>query len=247
MQWANDVLFIFLCISSIRWPTSFGSHLAYIHPFGGISLPENINWCQTNLTQFVDAEHTDISVSADGDFGEMKKTETPSKSRRIGRYAPRSAYSIHPRWMDLRHHHVGLHTSSRLATVGFFDFCRRILHYFLNVSAHFYSSVRASPKTYHRVSSFCSSPHLSRQQTASFPHCLVRTMFFFSRGRYVAGRSLWGSWIKSANLVGVTAMDGCVWDRIIGRLLDDSLTRQMKWRGGTQLPPPAFLQNQHQT
>ena len=27
------------------------------------------------------------SISADGDFGEMKKTETPAKSRRVGRYA----------------------------------------------------------------------------------------------------------------------------------------------------------------
>ena len=33
-----------------------------------------------------DAQKTDISVSADGYFGEMKKTETPSKSRRVGRY-----------------------------------------------------------------------------------------------------------------------------------------------------------------
>ena len=29
----------------------------------------------------------EISISADGDFGEMKKTDTPSKSRRVGRYA----------------------------------------------------------------------------------------------------------------------------------------------------------------
>ncbi len=29
----------------------------------------------------------EISISADGDFDEMKKTETPSKSRIVGRYA----------------------------------------------------------------------------------------------------------------------------------------------------------------
>ena len=31
----------------------------------------------------VDAQNTDISVSADGDFGEMIKTETPSKRREL--------------------------------------------------------------------------------------------------------------------------------------------------------------------
>ena len=31
------------------------------------------------LKQIVDAQKTEISVSADGDFGEMKITETPSK------------------------------------------------------------------------------------------------------------------------------------------------------------------------
>ena len=36
--------------------------------------------------KFVDAQKTEISVSADGDFGEMKKTETPSKRRRVDRY-----------------------------------------------------------------------------------------------------------------------------------------------------------------
>ena len=30
---------------------------------------------------------TEISISADGDFVEMKKTETPSKIRRVGRHA----------------------------------------------------------------------------------------------------------------------------------------------------------------
>ncbi len=38
------------------------------------------------LTQFVDAQKTDISVSVEGDFGEMKKTETPSKRQIFGRY-----------------------------------------------------------------------------------------------------------------------------------------------------------------
>ena len=38
-------------------------------------------------TQFVDAQKTEISISAVGDFGEMEKTATPTKSRRVGRYA----------------------------------------------------------------------------------------------------------------------------------------------------------------
>ena len=36
--------------------------------------------------KFVGGQNTDISISADRDYGEMKKTETPSKSRRAGRY-----------------------------------------------------------------------------------------------------------------------------------------------------------------
>ena len=53
----------------------------------------------------------------------------------------------------------------------------------------------------------------------------------------------------------------CVWDRILGRLLDDSVIigadnkhcssgrrrTIRRWRGGTRIPPPAVLQNQHQT
>ena len=46
---------------------------------------ENVNLCHKNGTKFADAQKTEISVSADGDFGEMKKTETPSKRRRVGR------------------------------------------------------------------------------------------------------------------------------------------------------------------
>ena len=38
---------------------------------------------------FDDGQKTEISISADGDFGDMKKTETPSKRRRVGRYAER--------------------------------------------------------------------------------------------------------------------------------------------------------------
>ena len=38
-------------------------------------------------TKLVVAQKTEISISADGDFSEIKKTETPSKSRRVGRYA----------------------------------------------------------------------------------------------------------------------------------------------------------------
>ena len=36
---------------------------------------------------FDDGQKTEIAISVDGDFGEMKKMETPSKRRRVGRYA----------------------------------------------------------------------------------------------------------------------------------------------------------------
>ena len=53
----------------------------------------------------------------------------------------------------------------------------------------------------------------------------------------------------------------CGWVRILGRLLDDSLIiggdnkhcfagrrrARRRWRGGTRLPQPAVIQNQHQT
>ena len=39
-----------------------------------MGLPENIEWCAKNEKKFVDAQKTEISVCADGDFGEMKKT-----------------------------------------------------------------------------------------------------------------------------------------------------------------------------
>ena len=38
-----------------------------------------------NGTKLGDAQKTGISVSADGYFGDLKKTETPSKRRRVGR------------------------------------------------------------------------------------------------------------------------------------------------------------------
>ncbi len=41
---------------------------------------------QKREKKFIGAQNTEISTSADGDFGEMKKIETPSKSRRVGRY-----------------------------------------------------------------------------------------------------------------------------------------------------------------
>ena len=37
-------------------------------------------------TKFADAQKTEISVYEDGDFGELKNTEIPSKRRRVGRY-----------------------------------------------------------------------------------------------------------------------------------------------------------------
>ena len=69
-------------------------------------------------------------------------------------------------------------------------------------------SLRASSKTYHRVSRYvCSSPLLSGQQTASFPHWLVRTMVVFhveASPRVVLFEECD---IKSDNLVGVTPME----------------------------------------
>ena len=39
----------------------------------------------TRAKKFVDdGQKPEISISAEGDFGEMKKTETPSKSLRVG-------------------------------------------------------------------------------------------------------------------------------------------------------------------
>ena len=35
----------------------------------------------------MDGQNTEISISADRDFGEMKKVDTPSKIRRVGMYA----------------------------------------------------------------------------------------------------------------------------------------------------------------
>ena len=40
-----------------------------------------------------DAQMTEISVSADRDFGETKMTETPSSIRRVGRYALAREYT----------------------------------------------------------------------------------------------------------------------------------------------------------
>ena len=40
-----------------------------------------------NGGEIIDAQKTEISISADRDFSEIKKTETPSKRRRVGRYA----------------------------------------------------------------------------------------------------------------------------------------------------------------
>ena len=56
-------------------------------------------------------------------------------------------------------------------------------------------------------------------------------------------------------------MEHGFWDRILGRLPDDSVIigggnkhccagrrrATRRWRGGTRLPPPAVLQSQHQT
>ena len=36
--------------------------------------------------KIADAQKTEISVSEDGDFGELKNMEIPSKRRRVGRY-----------------------------------------------------------------------------------------------------------------------------------------------------------------
>ena len=67
--------------------------------------------------------------------------------------------------------------------------------------------------------------------------------------------------MKSANLVGVTAMEHAFGIESSAGTVDDSViivgdnkhccagrrrVRQ-RWRGGTRLPPPAVLQNQHKT
>ena len=49
-------------------------------------------------TKFVGAQKAGISIYADGDFGEMKKTETPSKSRRVGMYADDDLWKIRNSW-----------------------------------------------------------------------------------------------------------------------------------------------------
>ena len=38
----------------------------------------------TRAKNFHDGQQTEISISADGDFGEMKKMETLSERRRVG-------------------------------------------------------------------------------------------------------------------------------------------------------------------
>ena len=47
---------------------------------------------------FDDGQKTEMSISADGDFCVLKKTETPSKRRRVGRYALIWLY-----WISLKH------------------------------------------------------------------------------------------------------------------------------------------------
>ena len=72
----------------IEWPTSFGFRLDVLNSFNRITE----NDAPRTGTKFVCSHKTDISISADWDFGEMKKTETPSKSRRVGRYAWHSTF-----------------------------------------------------------------------------------------------------------------------------------------------------------
>ena len=43
------------------------------------------NYAPKTGTKFVGAKKTELSISADGDFDEMKKAETPSKRRRVDR------------------------------------------------------------------------------------------------------------------------------------------------------------------
>ena len=65
---------------------SIGSHRGLFNPFNGMTETYQTIPQKTG-TKFVGAQKTEISISADGDFGQLKKTETPSKSRRVGRYA----------------------------------------------------------------------------------------------------------------------------------------------------------------
>ena len=88
-----------ICISWIEWPSLLGSRRDFlkIHSMG---LPENIKRFPQNGKKFVAAQKTEISISADGDFGEMKKTETPSKRLRVGRWLL-FLFSVRPKPRDL--------------------------------------------------------------------------------------------------------------------------------------------------
>ena len=67
------VRFLFLCISS----ASFDPHCDYL---------ETANKITGKYEVIVDAQKSEISISADTDFDGMKKAETLSKRRRVGRY-----------------------------------------------------------------------------------------------------------------------------------------------------------------
>ena len=123
-----------------------------------------------------------------------------------------------------------------------------------------YSSLRASSKTSHRISrSFCSSPQLSWQQTASLPHWLVRTMVVFQVNAML--RIVLCELHQIGEYCWSDADGACVLDRLLGRLLDDSVVIgcdnkhscawrrrvRRRWHGGTWRPPPTVHHNQHQT
>ena len=56
---------------------ALGVNFFWYLPIGSFSrVIKNIKRCPKNGNKSVDAQKTEISISADGDFGEMKKTET---------------------------------------------------------------------------------------------------------------------------------------------------------------------------
>ena len=86
-------------------------------------------------------------------------------------------------------HNLGLYTSSRLETVGFFNLCRRFLHHFLNFSGHV---LQFSERVYQNFSSHFFFLIFASSFQAT--NCIVSSLVSsydgrFSRGRYAAGRS----------------------------------------------------------
>ena len=81
----------------IEWPTSLGFRHDFLKSIQRYYRKISNDAAKTG-PKFVGAQKTEISISADVDFAEMKKTETPSKSRRVGRYV-----KVLVNWWSLMH------------------------------------------------------------------------------------------------------------------------------------------------